>query len=87
MQEQLHEEKHSLLIAFIVGVIIDTFLLLVIYLIAKGLLVIIAPVVAGHLILSIGLSLFKRGNLNQKEMDFITFGPLWALWEFFNICG
>lgn len=77
--------KNKLTKAFLIGIALDTFLLVITFM--GGFVVIVAPVVIGHLICSVGLMLYRRGDLTESDFGFIRFGLFYALWKFiYNFC-
>jgi len=77
-------ERTELIKAVLVGIVIDAILLAIVGIIdaIKEVFIVVAVVVAARWIISIGLAIYRRGNLNKSELHFVRFGPLAAIWCF-----
>ena len=67
-----------------IGIIIDAVLLAITAAVLgfKGMFLVVALIVAVHLLLALGLIIYRRFELEESDYDYIRFGPMIVLWYF-----
>ena len=81
--------KIDIIKALCIGVLIDSLLLAIVGITMglKEVFVVLLVIFLGHLACSIGLILYRSGDLKESDFGFIRSGILFVLWRLWNICG
>jgi len=82
MGDKRQNEYGEIVIAFVVGIFIDALLLAIIGVIPglRSLLIVVFVIVIAHLACSVGLTLYRGGQLEDSDFDFVRFGLLFVFW-------
>ncbi len=82
LMNQLAKNRPSAVRAFLVGIVVDAVLLGITGVIPalRGVFIIVVIVVVAHLVLSVGLVVYRGGELEGADFEFVRLGPLYGVW-------
>ncbi len=68
--------------ALLVGILIDAAVFAGVVFFFQPAAIVLLIVAGAHLVISIGLIVYRRGDLDTEDMRFLAFGFFYFLWKF-----